>query len=493
MGIRIMLVAAAAALALRYAEPPIQRWVYSTFPFDFPVPPNEEELASELDRLIEDPARAESDPSMRAWLEKTDAAYLSSMSAFYVLDTTGRLVYRSPELALAQSEQLTANSQFTITSSGEAVGRAFVSLRPLALEGCRIGLFGRVYFSVAEDPRSAPSASFSITTSLASHLRHASEEGVLAEQRRHYERLRWIVNGGVALIIALVLGLLVSVLLSRRLVRLARQTETVDEAGVPGPFHVGGRDEIAALSTAMNAMRSRIRDLVKGLEDRDAARRDWVAQVSHDLRTPLTSLRVCLDRAQQELDGSNQPGVSDALDLARHDARRLQSLAEDLLDAARLEAGAPLELEPVLPREVMRDAIRSVSPIAESRGVRVSMESNGALEDCHGDGERLLRACENLLRNAVRHASTSVEVGAHTEDDSTTFWVRDDGEGFVGGPGPIDLREVRTGSGSAEGASLGLLVVERVAEAHGGKVELCNLQGGGAEARFSIASVASDA
>ena len=77
--------------------------------------------------------------------------------------------------------------------------------------------------------------------------------------------------------------------------------------------------------------------------------------------------------------------------------------------------------------------MRSVRPLAQERGVEIELSSNGAVGECEADGERLLRACENVLRNAVRHARQHIEVATSLEDDEVHIRVRDDGPGFDGG------------------------------------------------------------
>lgn len=491
IGFRITIVAAVTMLLFGWVERPLRSWVYETWALDYREPPRFEDLAPELARLIADPALVESDQEFAGWLEGAAQTHAEFGLGFYVLDASGVLLHRTPDLASLTGNDLSTSTRFKIHVGDELFGLAYMSLRPIAVDDRMGGLFGRVSYSFLDEAdfdytdahRALPVLELPPGSPVSLFLDR--EEAQFEAQVSRFQGLRWLVNGLVALATALVLGLLASLLLSRRIVRLVRQTENTGADGLPGPFDARGGDEIAVLSGAMNAMRTRIRDLVSGLEQRDAARSEWVAQVSHDLRTPLTSLRVCLERAESRVAEGSSDELREALQLARHDAHRLQTLAENLLEAARLEIGAPLAIEPVLPREVLRDALRSVQPLADGAGVQLSMTADGGVEDCEADGQRLVRACENLLRNAVRHASGAVEAGVRADRDGVEFWVRDDGGGFGGAPGPVAIEAARSGASGDEGASLGLLVVERVAQAHGGAVELENLDRG-AEARFRI-------
>jgi signal transduction histidine kinase len=129
-----------------------------------------------------------------------------------------------------------------------------------------------------------------------------------------------------------------------------------------------------------------------------------------------------------------------------------------------------------------------VRPIASAAGTALELEG-GAPEtsEWRGDGARLVRACENLLRNAVRHARSRVSFALELHAGALRFRVRDDGSGFGGAPGPVDLRAARVIGMDVGTSGLGLLVVERIAVAHGGRLGATNLEGGGAEVWFEIA------
>lgn len=304
-----------------------------------------------------------------------------------------------------------------------------------------------------------------------------------------FDRVRQVVDVSVPIVCALVLGVLASLLVTRRLLGMAAASRLVDAEGLPGPFDTRGSDEVAELARALEDMRRRNLELVRGLERRDAARREWVAQVSHDLRTPLTSLQVCLERVHAADPVGADATLEEAVRLARHDAERVSALAEDLLEAARLESGVKLHVESLLPREVVQQALRSVRPIASAAGTALELEPAAALQttEWRGDGARLVRACENLVRNAVRHARSRVSVAVERRGDALRFRVRDDGSGFGGPPGPVDLRAARVIGEGVGTSGLGLLVVERIAVAHGGRLGATNLEGGGAEVWFEIA------
>ncbi len=319
----------------------------------------------------------------------------------------------------------------------------------------------------------------------------------LGQRQLQTELLLRLVASGV--LAALTSILLVS-LVTRRLSRLAADastplTQNKAMVDLPGPFDVQTDDEIGRLAMALNIMRGRIEDLLASLEERDRQRREWVAMVSHDLRTPLTALSACLDRARERLvrrgDSQERPELTEALHVASQDATRLHTLVDDLFELARLDAGEKLLLEPVPPGELVRQTVRGLQPMAEEAGVRLAAEVAPALPTARADGRRLMRALENLVRNAIHFASRMVVVRVASDDGRLKFEVLDDGPGLPIKDGNVVLGKVVIGEGGAQrdrpdSAGLGLMVTRRVATAHGGELGGSNRSSGGANVWFTI-------
>ncbi|MEM7205199.1 MAG: HAMP domain-containing sensor histidine kinase [Planctomycetota bacterium] len=292
------------------------------------------------------------------------------------------------------------------------------------------------------------------------------------------------VSTAVSLLLAVVMALAVATATSqwvtRRLSRLARAAAAAPAGGDAALLEVRGRDEVATLAAALNEMRGRTAELLGDLAQRDVARREWVAQVAHDLRTPLTALGVCLDRAEW----ASPDALREILRVARLDAARVASIAEDLLELHRLEGEPHLDLEPVLPGELVDSAVVGLRPLAERSGIELGTKVERGLPVMRGDGKRLLRALENLIENAVRHAAARVVVAAKRTAEGVRFEVRDDGSGFHGlSSGAVDLAAAHT-SASRRGSGLGLTVVDRIACAHGGELAARNEPSSGAAVSF---------
>ena len=278
---------------------------------------------------------------------------------------------------------------------------------------------------------------------------------------------------GVHLCVALLLSALLSRWVTARLSRLTRQVAHGE------PLTVGGTDEIAVLRDALDHARERVAGLVESLKQRDQQRSAWVAQVSHDLRTPLMALSACIERAHEARDPELRERT---LNSARADVARICELSEDLLAAARVEAGTQRVRETLLPGELIDRAILELTPIAESRRIAIEAELDIDLPSIQGDGRHLMRVLENLLRNALRHARSRVQISAHSADDLLVVQVYDDGPGFA----------ATTGEPSADpdSAGLGLRVARRILEQHGGHLETSDAQQGGALAMLRLPLVA---
>jgi signal transduction histidine kinase len=243
------------------------------------------------------------------------------------------------------------------------------------------------------------------------------------------------------------------------------------------------RDELSELAEAANAMIARLRDEEK-------ARRDLVAAVSHDLRTPITSLRLLAEAVGDGVvDGETRRAYLDRM-TTHIDA--LSALIDDLFELSRLEAGdIGWSLERVPLNELVGETVEAMRVQAEIRGVRVRAEVPTALVPARANPEKLQRVLFNLIQNAIRHtpADGSVVVRAESCDGRIEVEVQDTGVGIA----PEEREKVfsafyRGGldaSRTGAGAGLGLAVSRAIVEAHGGQIWLAEAPVG-TRVRFSV-------
>jgi signal transduction histidine kinase len=255
-------------------------------------------------------------------------------------------------------------------------------------------------------------------------------------------------------------------------------------------IETAARDELGELAAAANAMIIRLRAEEDARDHADAARRDLVAAVSHDLRTPITSLRLLAEAVGDEIvDGEVRRGY---LDRMRTHIDVLSALIDDLFELSRLEAGdIRWTLEQVPLCDLVGETVAAMRVQAEAKGVAVMAEVPAALVPAHANPEKLQRVLFNLIQNAIRHtpADGSVVVRAEPAADGVEIEVADTGSGIP----PDDRDQVFTAfyrggvdaARSGEGAGLGLAVSRAIVEAHGGRIWLADSERG-TRVRFSL-------
>ncbi|MBV8949650.1 MAG: HAMP domain-containing histidine kinase [Actinobacteria bacterium] len=224
-------------------------------------------------------------------------------------------------------------------------------------------------------------------------------------------------------------------------------------------------DEMADLGAALNAMAAQL-EHARGLE------RGFILSVSHDLRTPLTSIRGYAEAlADGTLDDAG--GRKKAAEIIGGEARRLERLVGDLLDLARLDAHQfSFTPRPVDAGEVVESAALAFAPAADELGVALHVDARKPIP-ADADPERLGQVVANLVENALKYAARRIEVTVERRGTDVVIRVEDDGPGLS----PADLPNVfdrlytsRTVPGRKVGTGLGLAIVRELSAAMGGTV-----------------------
>jgi signal transduction histidine kinase len=249
-------------------------------------------------------------------------------------------------------------------------------------------------------------------------------------------------------------------------------------------------DELGALAAAANAMIERLRVEEQARDQSDRARRDLVAAVSHDLRTPITSLRLLAEAVEDEIvDGDTRRAY---LRRMRTHIDALSALIDDLFEVSRLDAGdISWSLERVPLAALVDETVDAMRVQADRQGVAVRADVPAALGPARANPEQVQRVLFNLIQNALRHtpADGSVVVRAEPVADRIEVEVVDTGTGIA----PEERAHVftafyRGGEGTARtggGAGLGLAVSRAIVEAHGGSIWLAEAAVG-TRVRFSL-------
>jgi signal transduction histidine kinase len=280
--------------------------------------------------------------------------------------------------------------------------------------------------------------------------------------------------------LALLVAILVAAYLARRLTRPLAAMETAARRIAAGDLsaRVGlGRhadDELAGLGHALDRMAAEL-EAARGLE------RGFLLSVSHDLRTPLTSIK---GYAEAIADGAveGREDQAGAAAIIASEARRLERLVADLLDLARLDAHQfSLTPQPVDARQVVGEAVEAFRPEASEIGLELAL-APGDPVPADADPERLGQIVANLVENALKYARSRVTVWVTARDGRVQLRVDDDGPGIH----PADLPRVferlytsRTAPGRKVGTGLGLAIVRELSAAMGGTAEAQRVDGTG--------------
>ncbi len=222
----------------------------------------------------------------------------------------------------------------------------------------------------------------------------------------------------------------------------------------------------------------------------DELRNDLIATVAHEFRSPLTSLRMAVHLCVEGAAGELTPKQADLLGAAREDCERLQTIVDDLLDIARLQAGkVELDHEPVAAGVLVAQAVDARRTEAERQRVALETRVTPSLGDVLVDPIRIQLVFDNLVSNALRHSppGSTVSLFAEPFGEMVRFTVRDEGPGVPEEDrARVFDRFYRVPGQTAAGAGLGLSIAREVVEAHGGAIGVDGAPGRGAAFWFTI-------
>lgn len=291
-------------------------------------------------------------------------------------------------------------------------------------------------------------------------------------------------------------GVVMSMFLGARIGAASRDlVETTRRIGGEGPAEplriADAPQELARLGEELAEMERRLAESRRVERTLEASRRELVAWVSHDLRTPLSGIRAMVEALEDGV-------VDDPATVARYhrtlreEADHLAALVDDLFELSRTQAGAlHLRFSRVSMSDLVSDALASSAPVAAAKGVKLEGRVIGPPPELDASAPEVLRVLRNLLENAIRHTpsdgSILVETGIdESAPDSVYVSVHDSG----GGVPEADLDrifdvafQVDSARTPGSGAGLGLAIAKGFADAHRGEITVSNVDGG---ARFML-------
>jgi len=311
-------------------------------------------------------------------------------------------------------------------------------------------------------------------------------------------RTKEFATGVVALLVSAGVAFLIARSIAKPLRRITTATEEIARGNYEEQLDITSPEEIRRLATSFNAM-------AREIEASRQAQRDFVANVSHDLKTPLTSIQGF---SQAILDGTaaSEESLLRAAQVIHEEADRMTRLVDDLLDLARIEAGqVVMAREPVALPSLLRDCAEKMALRAQQADVRLEVHSEGE-PVVAGDRDRLAQVISNLLDNALKHTPSGgritltarplvVETVKRGEPPVSLaeIAVSDTGEGIP----PEDLSRIferfyrgdKSRGKSGRGAGLGLAIVREIVQAHGGKIGAESVLGLGTRITLTLPSL----
>ncbi|MBK5408802.1 HAMP domain-containing histidine kinase [Pseudomonas sp. TH34] len=249
------------------------------------------------------------------------------------------------------------------------------------------------------------------------------------------------------------------------------------------------QDEIAVLDQAFNQMENRLGEQWRALTHQDQERREMVANISHDLRTPLASLHGYLETLSLKDTSLSPKDRRRYLGIALDQSRKVGGLAQSLLELVRLEHGF---VQPVIEGfslpDLVQDIFQKFELTAEARGIVLSATLPPQVPTVFADLGLIERVLTNLLDNALRHTPVNgdIQVTLAPKGDRVEVTVSDSGPGI-----DAELREglflrAFTIGGARRDGGLGLRIVHRILQLHGCEIRLVEVAGRGATFRFSL-------
>lgn len=402
----------------------------------------------------------------------------------YILDAAGTVVEHASDAALIQKHQV-----------GLGPVRAFIAGDALPILG--------------DDPKSstaqkvfsaAPLAYQGRTRGYVYVVLHGSDYDVIAAELAGVSSLR---NVAAAMLLVLVAAVLVGAIVLRWITqplreltdvvstfRAVEQDSSSSDAAAGDHGHLS--DELMSLRQAFERMAERIDVQMQELATKDLQLRELVANVSHDLRSPITTVRGYLEALRHQSDSLSDTDRNRYIDVALGQSARAGQMAQELFELAQLEYE---EVEPILEAtsvtDLIQDVFQKLEIIAVERSVQLDSKFEGPIPLVIADLGMLERALTNLIDNAIRHSPVGglVAVFAHANRSWVELRISDNGSGIPPELQPyIFTRPIFGRRPTSPVGGLGLLIVHRLLRAHGTEIRLLETGPDGTTFAFRLAS-----
>ena len=293
--------------------------------------------------------------------------------------------------------------------------------------------------------------------------------------------------------VSALIGLLVFGMLTRRLRRVTEAVTAFDSGEMDTRLSVSGKDEIAQLGQAFHRMAERIRESFRKLREQDEQRRQLIANVSHDLRSPLASIQGYLETIMMKWETLTPEQQRQYLKITWNNTRMLNQLIEELFELSRLDARQiQPRLEPMNIAELVQDVVLKFQPHAEQKSIHLEARWPEKLPPVAVDVGLMDRALSNLLDNAVRYTPPegTVSVNVEVADGKIRVQVSDTGPGIPPEDEPYIFDRFyqvdKSRSSANGGAGLGLAIAQRIVGLHNSRLFVKSRPGSGTAFWFDL-------
>jgi signal transduction histidine kinase len=307
--------------------------------------------------------------------------------------------------------------------------------------------------------------------------------GITALQITYQSIGQFFIRAGI---VAIGIAIILTYFLSRRILSPVKALTSAARQFGKGDFShrvaYGGKGEIAELASSFNSM-------AENLQKNEQLRRNMVADVAHELRTPISNLRGYLEAIS---DGLVQPDEK-AIKSLHEEADSLARLVADLQELTLADSGKlKITMQPEDISKLVQESVRAIQGKAANKGISVSSELPEVLPLVDIDAQRIKQVLNNLLDNAIAHtgAGGSVSITSRQQEDSIFISVTDTGEGIPPEHLPLIFerfyRVDKSRTRATGGTGLGLTIAKRLVEAHGGTIGVTSQPGQGSVFTFSL-------
>ncbi len=269
----------------------------------------------------------------------------------------------------------------------------------------------------------------------------------------------------------------------RRLRRLEQAVQQIGAGSLSARAPVQGRDEIAAVAAAVNHMADDLAARAGALASSDRLRRQLLADISHELNTPITAMHGYLETLKMPEMALDEGVRTRYLTIVSDELGRIEHLIGDLLDLARLEGGgSPFTFEDVSVGQLFERVRARHERAAEAAGVALVGVVGPGSDAVRGDRDRLEQALQNLAVNALRYApaGSTLTFSSSAEDDGIAIRVADEGAGIAAEHVPYIFDRFYKADASrheSTGSGLGLSIVKTIVERHGAHIAVTSRPG----------------